>query len=66
MLATNLAVCTRPGSNRGKTVSHETGKLGWIDISVDDAAGLEDFYAAGRFAVIKDPACATAALYEAG
>ena len=23
----------------------ETGKIGWIDISVDDASGLADFYA---------------------
>ena len=27
----------------GNTV--ETGKIGWIDITVDDATGLRDFYA---------------------
>ena len=25
--------------------SSETGKIGWIDITVDDATGLRDFYA---------------------
>lgn len=27
-------------------MSDETGKIGWIDITVDDAEGLRDFYAA--------------------
>ena len=27
-------------------MSEQTGKIGWIDITVDDAAGLRDFYAA--------------------
>ena len=27
-------------------MSQQTGKIGWIDITVDDAAGLRDFYAA--------------------
>jgi predicted enzyme related to lactoylglutathione lyase len=26
-------------------MSEQTGKVGWIDITVDDAAGLRDFYA---------------------
>ena len=26
-------------------MSEQTGKIGWIDITVDDAAGLRDFYA---------------------
>ena len=26
-------------------MSEQTGKVGWIDIAVDDAAGLRDFYA---------------------
>jgi predicted enzyme related to lactoylglutathione lyase len=27
-------------------MSEQTGKIGWIDITVDDAVGLRDFYAA--------------------
>ncbi len=27
-------------------MSKQTGKIGWIDITVDDAKGLRDFYAA--------------------
>ena len=26
-------------------MSEQTGKIGWIDITVDDATGLRDFYA---------------------
>ena len=26
-------------------MSEQTGKIGWIDITVDDASGLRDFYA---------------------
>ena len=55
----------------------DVGKIGWIDITVDDAEGLRDFYAnvvgwkpvkvdigGGRFAVIEDPSGAVAALYQ--
>jgi hypothetical protein len=79
----------------------EVGKIGWIDMTVDDADGIRDFYktvvgwgsddvsmgeysdysmtlpsnggevivqpkglAGGRFCVIRDPAGATAALYQ--
>lgn len=76
-----------------------TGKIGWIDMTVDDADSVRDFYkavvgwghedvsmgdyadysmttpgsevivpiqglAGGRFCVIRDPAGATAALYQ--
>ena len=33
------------------------GKVGWIDIAVDDASG-------GRFCIIEDPSGATAVLYQ--
>jgi hypothetical protein len=35
-------------------MSEQTGKIGWVEITVDDADG--------RFSVIEDPSAATAAL----
>ncbi|MGB5447975.1 MAG: hypothetical protein WBM80_03530 [Woeseiaceae bacterium] len=52
---------------------NQVGKIGWIDITVDDADGLRDFYkevveprelSGGQFCVIKDPSGATAALFQ--
>jgi predicted enzyme related to lactoylglutathione lyase len=54
----------------------DVGKIGWIDITVDDAEGLKDFYATvtgwkpervemGEYGVIEDPSEAVAALYQA-
>ena len=51
------------------------GTIGWADLRVNDAEELRDFYAAvtgwvaepldmGRYAVIRDPAGAVAALFE--
>ena len=37
-------------------MSEQTGKIGWVDITVDDADG--------RFCVIEDPCGATAAPYQ--
>lgn len=34
----------------------QVGKIGWIDMTVDDAEG--------RFCIIRDPAGATAALFQ--
>lgn len=38
------------------TDNAQIGKIGWIDMSVDDADGVRDF--------IRDPSGATAALYQ--
>ncbi|MGB5332960.1 MAG: hypothetical protein WBN05_10530 [Woeseiaceae bacterium] len=52
---------------------NQVGKIGWIDITVEDADGLRDFYkevveprelSGGQFCVIKDPSGATAALFQ--
>ena len=55
-------------------MSDMTGKIGWIDMTVDDANGVRDFYkaivvpvrglAGGKFCVIRDPAGSMAALYQ--
>ena len=56
-------------------MSEQTGKIGWIDITVDDATACADKggkvivaprgLAGVRFCVIEDPSGATAALYQA-
>jgi predicted enzyme related to lactoylglutathione lyase len=54
----------------------QVGKIGWIDMTVDDADGVQDFYMNGvsrqteavsvgdYFCIIRDPSGATAALYQ--
>ncbi len=40
------------------------GKIGWIDMTVDDATGLRDFYQKVIGWNVEDPNGATAALYQ--
>jgi predicted enzyme related to lactoylglutathione lyase len=40
------------------------GKIGWIDMTVDDASGLRDFYQKVVGCNVEDPGGATAALYQ--
>lgn len=40
------------------------GKIGWIDMTVDDASGLRDFYQKVVGWKVEDPSGATAALYQ--
>lgn len=55
------------------------GKIGWFDLTVDDAAAIRDFYSKvvgrqaervgmgdARFCVIEDPNGAVAALHQPG
>lgn len=55
------------------------GSIGWLDLTVDDAPGLRDFYSAvvgwtpaevpmgsDRYAVLRDPAGAAFALWQKG
>ena len=49
--------------------SNMVGKVGWIDITVDDASGgclvlAPRGLAGGHFCIIEDPSGATAALYQ--